>query len=88
MNILFTPTEKYSYSTKTLQIRVNMLVSWLRSRFQDDPIAYPALNQCRIFQSMVEALAIDDMDDALLKKSLMKHSHPFQKFLIFRHRLD
>lgn len=70
MNILFTPTEKYRYSTKALQIRVNMLVSWLRFRFQDDPIAYPALNQCRIFQSMVEALAIDDMDDALLKKVL------------------
>jgi hypothetical protein len=68
MHILFTPTEKFRYSAKTLSLRVNLLVSWLRSRFQDDPIAYPALNQCRIFLSIVEALAIDDLDDALLKK--------------------
>ncbi len=70
MNILFTPTEKYKYSTKALKIRVNMLSSWLRSRFQDNPLAYPAFSQCRIFLAMLEALAIDSLDDALLKKVL------------------
>ena len=70
MKILFTPHGSGGYPVTEIRRRIEMLTGWLRGRFQDDPVGYPALNQCRIFLTMVEAMGLEYLTEPLLKKLL------------------
>jgi ATP-dependent helicase/nuclease subunit B len=70
LQILFHSTVKGNYPVSEIKQRVDMHIQWLRGRFQDDALAYPALNQCQIFWSMVTALGRESLTEPLMKRIL------------------
>ncbi len=68
LEVLFTPAMSDEYSVDEIEERLDMLVNWLHSSFHDDPAAYPAINQCRMFLSMLETMQVTQVDEPLLKR--------------------
>jgi hypothetical protein len=68
LEVLFTPAMSEEYSVGEIEKRLDMLLKWLYSSFHDDPAAYPAINQCRMFLSMLEAMQVTRVDEPLLKR--------------------
>jgi len=66
--ILFTPIVVANYPVTEIKQRVEMLTRWLRGRFQEDSVAYPALNQCQIFLSMIEVMELETVNEPLLRR--------------------
>lgn len=57
-----------AYPITKIRQRVELLTSWLRSRFPEDAVAYPALGQCQIFLSMLEVMGLESVNEPLIKR--------------------
>jgi len=71
LEVLFRSDAKDSlYSVKAIVDRIEMLASWLRTRFRDDPLAINALNQSQTLLAMIEAMKLSEVSKPLLWKLL------------------
>jgi len=71
LNILFrSDAEGERFPVEAVKDRVNMLMTWLRGRFQDDESAVDALHQCQTFLEVVNAMEISELSEPLLMKLL------------------
>jgi len=71
LDVLFTSSaSKGFYPLEAIADRVEMLVTWLRGRFQDDEIIYAPLAQCQTLMAMVQGLGQTELSEPLLKKLL------------------
>lgn len=69
LSILFEPSAvNGEYPVAAIRQRVEMLSRWLHNGFPNDPQVYPALSQCRIFSTMIEALGRENLSEPVLKK--------------------
>jgi hypothetical protein len=57
-----------TYPVTKIRQRVELLTSWLRARFPEDAVTYPALGQCKIFLSMLEVMRLESVNEPLLKR--------------------
>ncbi|MCP3955873.1 MAG: PD-(D/E)XK nuclease family protein, partial [Desulfobacterales bacterium] len=68
LDLLFTSTVDDEYPVVEIHRRVDMLTNWLYGRFQGDEAAFPALNQCAMFLSMVDAMGDKYVNEPLMRK--------------------
>ena len=71
LEILFRSAAKDGlYPVKAIVDRIEMLATWLRARFRDDPLAINALNQSQTLLAMIDAMKLIEISEPLLWKLL------------------
>ncbi len=70
LDIIFNSTVKEEYSLSEINSRLDLLIRWLQGRFQGEPIAFPALKQCKLFKAMTLATTQTTFSETFLLKLL------------------